>query len=464
MRRESKGRMIHDSGHGCKPRTGRRGVIRLATALFVSLACQAAHAQDTHYWSIQNGAQATLLGGTVVALDPDLSAAYYNPGSLVRGQEAGALSMFAKTVTTLNLSLRTSTPLDAESSIGASAPGMFAARIPGVHIVDGDVIAFSYLVHQSSKLDLGGAVLSSPVVPAEALDFFVFQDIYDGWYGLSWARDVNGLGVGVSLYLSSVSYRQRIETKNSVISLSQAGVLSENLYYSFAARRIVAKGGITWSGGPVSLGATVSLPTMGLPWSSGTVSVGRNLVSIDSTLVAQIATSRQEDLDADYREPLSIALGAQLDAGSFSFHASAEWFASVNEYDVLKTRPLESQVPPAEIPLPIAQSRDAVFNVGAGVAVQTTSWLSFFGSARTDRSYRNRDQRSFVGLDGYDIYHVTAGIGLAKEDFEIILGGLWASGDADGQVVLSPLPDAPAVPSHTEFEQRGFVLAFNASF
>jgi len=249
-----------------------------------------------------------------------------------------------------------------------------------------------------------------------------------------------------------------------VISVNQAGVLSENLYYSFAARRIVAKGGITWSGGPVSLGATVSLPTMGLPWSSGTVSVGRNLVSIDSTLVAQIATSRQEDLDADYREPLSIALGAQLDAGSFSFHASAEWFASVNEYDVLKTRPLESQVPPAEIPLPIAQSRDAVFNVGAGVAVQTTSWLSFFGSARTDRSYRNRDQRSFVGLDGYDIYHVTAGIGLAKEDFEIIIGGLWASGDADGQVVLSPLPDAPAVPSHTEFEQRGFVLAFNASF
>jgi hypothetical protein len=56
-----------------------------------------ARAQDAHYGSIQNGSQATLLGGAVVANDPDLSAAYYNPGALARHAEASALSMFAKT-------------------------------------------------------------------------------------------------------------------------------------------------------------------------------------------------------------------------------------------------------------------------------------------------------------------------------------------------------------------------------
>ncbi|HXV14647.1 MAG TPA: hypothetical protein VEC56_10635 [Candidatus Krumholzibacteria bacterium] len=424
-----------------------------------------ARAQDAHYWSLQVGSRATLLGGSVVALDTDLSAAYYNPGSLVRVAEGSALSMFAKTVTTLTLSLDTSTPLAAESDIGASAPGMFAARVPGVHLFEDDVITFSYLVRQSSKLDLTGAVLSSPTVPAEALDFFAFQDIYDGWYGLSWARDVGGFGAGVSVFFSSVSYRQRLETKDIVLeSASEAGALSENVYYSFACRRVVAKGGVSWTGGPLSLGASLTLPSLRLPWSSGTMSVGRNLVAQDSVLVSQIAFSRQEDLDADYREPIAVGLGAQFELGSFGFYAAAEWFGSVDEYDVLETRPLTSQVPPQEFVLPLTQRREDVLNIGGGVSVEATSWLSFYGSVRTDRSYRDPADRTFVGLGAYDITQVTFGIGVSSDEFEVILGGLAGEGDSDGQVVLSPLPGSPSVASRTEFEQRGFIVAFSASF
>jgi hypothetical protein len=55
-------------------------------------------------------------------------------------------------------------------------------------------------------------------------------------------------------------------------------------------------------------------------------------------------------------------------------------------------------------------------------------------------------------------------VGVSNDNLEIILGGLFASGDADGQVTLSPLPGSTAVSTHTEFSQKGFVLAFSATF
>jgi len=443
---------------------GRQTSVFMAGAIAVLIMAQPARSQDAHYWAVQNGSQATLLGGAVVGLDTDLSAAYYNPGSLARVTDTGALSMFAKTVTDLTLTFETSPGLEAKSSVGASAPGMFAARIPGVHLIDDDIITFSYLVHQSSKLDMSGATLTSAVLPTEAVDVALFQDIYDGWYGLWWARDMNGFGVGVSLFFSSLSYRQRIETKDIVLDLGQGGALSENLYYSWSCRRLVAKGGVTWGDGPVSLGATVTAPSVRLPWSSGMMSVGRNYIQADTTLEAQVALSRQEDLDADYREPVSIAVGARARLGSFDFYASTEWFASVGKYDVLETRPLTSQVPPQQFELPITQERESVLNVGGGVSVDVLSWLSLFGSARTDRSYRNPQTRTFVGLGAYDLYHVTGGIGMHNDSIDVVLGGLFASGDSDGTYVTSPLPGAPSVPARTEFSEKGFMLAFSATF
>jgi hypothetical protein len=425
----------------------------------------ASRAQDAHYWSIQNGADATLLGGTVIANDADLSACYYNPGALARHAEASALSMFSKVTTSVETSLGASQSFTVESDVGASAPGMFAAVIPGLHLAGDDVFAFSYTVRQSSKLDLSGAILSSPTVPAAALDLSIFQDIYDGWYGLTWSKDLGEVGVGLSMYFSSVSYRQRIEDRGAGVTIDRIYFGGDSLYYNFACRRLVFRGGVSWIHGPFALGTTVTLPSLRLPWSSGTVSVAHTYFDeTDSVATGEISLSRQEDVDADYKEPLSVALGGQAQWGAFDFYASAEWFAEVQQYDVLETAPLQRQIPPDEIILPITQRRDSVLNVGGGVALRATNWLSFFSSVRTDRSYRNSNAVSFVGLGAYDLTHVTAGLSVAGEKFEVSLGGLYATGEADGPFRINPLPTAGTVDSHTEFDQKGFVLAFSADF
>ena len=373
--------------------------------------------------------------------------------------------MFVKASTSVRFSLDTSTPLDGRSDVAAAAPGMFAARIPKVHLTDDDVVVFSYLVRQSSKLDLNGSALSSPTIPAEALDLFVFQDISDGWYGLSWARRLGPLGIGVSAFYSAVDYRQRLETKDMRIdSPGSAGSLSENLYYALSCNRLIGKAGATWARGPVALGATVTPPSLRLPGSSGTMSANRHWVYADTSLSAEIATTRQENLDADYREPWSVALGVRLETGRFELQASAEQFGAVDRYDVLKVGGIASQVPPQTYPLFITQRRESVFNFGAGASVKANSWLSCFASARTDHSYRPAGEPTFVGLGAYDLIHLTGGVGLSGSSFQVYLGAIYATGDAAMPITLSPLPAAPTVTARTEFEQSGFVLAFNASF
>ena len=56
----------------------------VATTLFATVffAAVAAMSQDTNYWTLQYGTRGELLGGCVVGSAVDLSATYYNPGSL----------------------------------------------------------------------------------------------------------------------------------------------------------------------------------------------------------------------------------------------------------------------------------------------------------------------------------------------------------------------------------------------
>jgi hypothetical protein len=44
--------------------------------------------QESYYWSIQYGTRSTLLGGAVIGSASDLSATYYNPGTIALFEEA----------------------------------------------------------------------------------------------------------------------------------------------------------------------------------------------------------------------------------------------------------------------------------------------------------------------------------------------------------------------------------------
>lgn len=55
---------------------------QLLTVSVLLIISSQAFSQDSHYWNIQYGTKATLLGGAVIGSVSDLSATYYNPGAI----------------------------------------------------------------------------------------------------------------------------------------------------------------------------------------------------------------------------------------------------------------------------------------------------------------------------------------------------------------------------------------------
>jgi hypothetical protein len=122
-------------------------------------AASAAPAQDTHYWSIQYGPVAQLVGGQVIGGVPDLSATFYNPGALALRNESTYLlsteSVQWETLTTQSdPSLQV---LDTSSSNFGTAPSLLAGALPN-WLGENTKLAWSFLTRQQLDVRLGQRV------------------------------------------------------------------------------------------------------------------------------------------------------------------------------------------------------------------------------------------------------------------------------------------------------------------
>jgi hypothetical protein len=129
-------------------------------------AANAARSQDTNYWTLQYGTRGELLGGTVVGSAVDLSATFYNPGSL-------ALVKDPKTILTANVfgmetikvsSVPEDTDAPTSRQIGIQ-PSLFAGIAPVKWW--GGRWAYSFLTRQKSDFRLTQREGSSSHCPAK---------------------------------------------------------------------------------------------------------------------------------------------------------------------------------------------------------------------------------------------------------------------------------------------------------
>lgn len=257
------------------------------TALLIATllcAAGAAHSQDTNYWTLQYGTRGELLGGVVVGSAVDLSATYYNPGSLSLVLDPSTI-LTATVFGMENIKLSDEDPnQDAISSRSVGPePSMFAGSLP-VHWFGGRW-AYSFLTRQ--KLDFRltareGAVIALDT-PGDTLSIggeVVFeQELGEQWGGLTWARQArDNIGYGVTLY--GVYRSQRRSQRQTVEAFGADGYGASLLdwtdieYYTF---RMLAKIGVSADFGNTTLGlafTTRSLPVLG----NGTVLINRVVV------------------------------------------------------------------------------------------------------------------------------------------------------------------------------------------
>jgi hypothetical protein len=415
-------------------------------ALGALLAGGRAHAQDTHYWSIQYGPVGQLVGGQLIGGADDLSATFYNPGSLALRNESSYL-LSTESVQWESVSTDSSpgfAVFDASSSHFGAAPSLLAGVLP--HWLGEDTsLAWSFLTRQRLDVRLGQRVDDSlpPPWARSATEAYFDQDATESWAGLtaSWkASDSVGLGLtGYGVYrgqrLRNELSVQAIDTANRTLGAS--GVRD----FEYSHYRALAKLGFAWRSPTWRAGFSVTTPSLAA-FGSGKAAYTLSLSGVDANAdgvvdVPSLATASEEDLEAHYRSSWAVGGGAARTLGATKLYASAEWYAPVDRYDVIE---LPGNLPPTA---QLSQELVSVLNAGLGVEHVISEDLSVYGAFHTDFSAAVGGEGS-VAVSDWDIYHVSGGASFRIRDNRFTLGASWATGGKQRR--LKPLLPPGSVP------------------
>jgi hypothetical protein len=435
-------------------------------ALLPWLHPSAARGQDSQYWTLQYGPVAELLGGVVVGSTRDLSATYYNPGALALARDP---SVLASVHSFEAIWLKATTPppvVDLSDSTLRPSPSLFAFTVPRKWTGD-HTLAFSGLTRQDFDLRVDHwQVPSSGQASAESL---FDQNLNENWFGLSWAhRAGEDIGVGLTTYVAYRGQRTRKEVSGqATLSPTEGGaaLLVEDI--DFSNYRLLWKAGVALDRGAWDLGLNVTTPSVRL-FGSGTASYTVSTVGADLGQGPTVAVSaqREEDLESRYRSPWAMAAGASYRRGTNRFHATAEWFGSVSDFDVLDTSPFAGKTEAAGLIKRVHHQARSVLNFGVGYERKVSERSSLYGAFTTDFTFADKGDSATSSLSTWDIYHLTAGASLMVGDVKLTMGAAYAFGsDSRPIATLSLPPDGVPVltqsPLDVKFSRLRVLVGFD---
>jgi hypothetical protein len=246
-------------------------------------------------------------------------------------------------------------------------------------------------------------------------------------------------------------------------------MLSAIREFDYNSWRIVPKLGATLDLHPVTLGATVTVPSLRL-WGSGSAVFNNTSTGVDfdgDGIADPTYTSNlQEEVKSNFKSGLAVGLGAGWDvASTTTLFLSAEYYASVGPYDVLATEPFTGQLDGVTRTNPLIHSSRAVTNVAAGVRHRFSPGVAGYLSGATDLSAADTSYVVSLSKTLWDLYHLTGGVQLRVSSVELVLGAGYTFGSE--AVEISGPPQSPGlVTGPIEFNQRGirFIFGFQYVF
>ena len=412
-------------------------------AVFLGALAEASQAlaQDTHYWSIQYGPVAQLVGGQVIGGVPDLSATFYNPGALaLRNESTYLLStesvQWEKLTTQAEPGLQV---LDTSSSRFGSAPSLLAGALPS-WLGENTRLAWSFLTRQRLDVRLGQR-LTDPLGVAvhSAAESYLDVDAEEDWGGLTFSRPLSpSLGLGVTWYGVYRGQRTRRELTLAAVapsgeSLSAYGVTDAE----FSHFAMLLKFGVAWQSPKWNAGLSITTPSLGL-FGSGKTAYTISIAGVDANGdgrpdVPVLATDGQEGLDSDYHSPWALGVGASRHFGRTRVYASAEWYGAVDRFEVLELPP---GTPGAAR---LGEELRSVLNGGLGFEQRLSDEVSAYGAFHTDFSAAVGAASENVSVSDWNLYHWSGGLSFRFRDNRFTLGASWARGSRS-RPVDSPIP------------------------
>jgi hypothetical protein len=449
--------------------------VKKRIALVICVAClapRAALAQDTHYWNLQYGTRGELLGGVVVGSALDMSATFYNPGAIAYVDNPSFIltaSVFG--MQTLKLVDQDPEQEGLTTTTFGPLPAMFAGILPMKWF--GGRTGYSFLTRQQLNFRIAAreGIVVGRDEPGDTLsvggEVMMTQEMGENWGGFTWAKKLGErASLGATLY--GVYRGQYTHQTQTVEALSSSGfgasaiVENELDYYDV---RTLGKVGVYFDLGRGSVGMSFTTPSASL---FGTGSIVRNRSLIGDTDGNGIDDSRAEvafgeDLDTEYKSPMSVAVGGAYQFKRLKWHATIEYFAAVDQYTLI-----ESPVPAAGpgvtgIGVTYQGALTSVVNWGFGFEQGFGDDDSFYLSYLTDQSaYQAVDEfRSVVST--WDINHINGGVALTIKGAELTLGGGFAWGQNKAVSEVQPgtavLPQT-VVPAGVGYTRLKFIVGF----
>ncbi|MBT8379015.1 MAG: hypothetical protein KJN64_07285 [Ignavibacteria bacterium] len=419
--------------------------------LFILLINSTSYAQETYYWNVTYGTRSTLLGGAVIGSVSDLSATYYNPGAVALFEDVQFI-LSAEVYQYENFTIKDGAAegLDLNFSTITPSPSFLAFDLD-FDFLGTDRLAISLLTRQSADFEFSSRIIdsidvigSSPGKESFAGGFVTEKKFDDIWGGVTYSTKLSELvGVGITGYLAYIPLRKEGETILQALS-SQGDIASftniEN--YRFNSLRALVKFGIGIDLSPLTLGLTLTSPSLSIT-GSGSVGTHTFLSGVDSTI---FQSNYQDDVKAEYKNPLSVGVGGAYQFGKFNLHLSAEWFDKIDSYIVLDSEPYVSQGSGEQLINDLTHEAKSIINYGLGLDYIINKEFFISAGFTTDFSAKIRNTNTNLSsAANWDVYHISAGATFPIGGSSTTLGISYSLGNDKFQndVDLTPDPDNP---------------------
>jgi hypothetical protein len=411
-----------------------------ASIALLSLSGEVA-AQDAHYWTLQYGNRARLLGGAVIGSVLDVSAVYYNPGALSLTESKGLLlagNVFE--FRSLTWSDALGPGQDLTNSKFGSVPSLFAGEFRFGFLGD-HRLAYSFLTRQTfnARLTATGVVSEPfpdfPDVGTFAANVNLEQNMTEYWGGFTWSHTLGAhLGLGVSTFLAVRNQRTEYSTTAELVGTDtdQAGTSLLGRDYDYQDWRLLWKIGLAAMFESWELGLNVTTPSVGL-WGSGSAAsnnaeIYQNVDTSGDPELPLVEVDYQDGVPSTYESPLSIGAGAAYRFGSTKLYASAEWFARIDPYRVLDTQSFIGQTSGDTLIFNVVADADQVLNWGVGVEHNFNERTGIYGSFATDFSSTAPESEANTSITFWDLYHASLGTTFTVGRSVWTLGGILGFG------------------------------------
>ncbi len=453
-------------------------------------------AQDTHYWTQQFGSHSTLMSGSLVAGEEDISMLYYNPGA-IGNITSGSITISANMYRVENVQVTNviGNQADFKSNQFATIPLMAGGviRTKGkLRMAYGIMSPVDFNFQAIGRIDNELPMVDDPESPGDEL--LIASDAKNAkliesmvGFGAGYPLNENlSVGATVLFTLRSQNYFETILTRmflndsqNTFVNTS----FVENVNYWNV--RSVLKLGAVYTMDNWSFGLTMSTPSINI-MGKGTVAidVAANNYKLSDGRIDILASDRQTKLETKYKAPLSISGGAKYKSAKSTYALSAQYFGSIAAYDVVQAQPSDF-IRPADVFeelgsesfLRVHAAARPVFNVALGYENRISEKLTVNFGVRNDMSYYDSEVNDLEGINtvisSWNLFHFAGGAKITKNNNTISAGLLLSFGNKDdyeqvgnlgGDFSESELLQGSTTITDARYTSYGLMLGYTYTF